>query len=61
LVISKKAIDSKECREKIELLLRKLSIEENDITIYILAFIHRSIVNERNDFAPQHNERLEFL
>lgn len=32
-----------------------------DIELYILAFIHRSIVNERNDFAPQHNERLEFL
>jgi len=32
-----------------------------DIKVYILAFIHRSIVNERNDFAPEHNERLEFL
>jgi ribonuclease-3 len=26
-----------------------------------LAFIHRSVVNERPDFAPEHNERLEFL
>jgi ribonuclease-3 len=26
-----------------------------------LAFIHRSIVNERPDFAPKHNERIEFL
>lgn len=28
---------------------------------YVLAFIHRSIVNERPDKAPEHNERLEFL
>lgn len=39
----------------------KLWIQYNSISYYILAFIHRSIVNERPDFAPEHNERLEFL
>jgi len=36
-------------------------IDYKNISNYILAFIHRSIVNERPDFAPEHNERLEFL
>ena len=61
MVITKKAVDSEICKEKINSLLSKLHIEPIDISLYILAFIHRSIVNERNDFAPQHNERLEFL
>jgi len=42
-------------------LLNNLKIDFNNIENYILAFIHRSIVNERPDFAPEHNERLEFL
>jgi len=44
-----------------ELLLSNLEVPFSNISVYILAFIHRSIVNERNDFAPEHNERLEFL
>jgi len=61
LAITKKAVDSDICRDKISKLLGKLDIEYNDISLYVLAFIHRSIVNERPDFAPKHNERLEFL
>lgn len=61
MVITQRATESLLCQEKIELLLSSLDIKHNDIKLYILAFIHRSIVNERNDFAPQHNERLEFL
>lgn len=61
MVITNKAIESDACKEKLSLLLSKLEIQPNKISLYILAFIHRSIVNERNDFAPQHNERLEFL
>ncbi len=61
MVITKKAVDSDICRDKISKLLDTLDIEYNDISLYILAFIHRSIVNERPDFAPIHNERLEFL
>ena len=48
-------------REKFWEFLHKLNIDFKDISIYVLAFIHRSIVNERPDFAPEHNERLEFL
>ncbi|USN59422.1 MAG: hypothetical protein H6767_01905 [Candidatus Peribacteria bacterium] len=32
-----------------------------DTKPYTLACIHRSIVNERSDYTPEHNERLEFL
>lgn len=61
MVIVKKAIENEIEIKKISKLLDNLSIEYNEISYYILAFIHRSIVNERPDFAPEHNERLEFL
>jgi len=48
-------------RKKVGDLLNDLDISYTDISLYILAFIHRSIVNERNDYTPEHNERLEFL
>lgn len=48
-------------QDKISVLLKKLEINFKDPSLYVLAFIHRSIVNERPDFAPEHNERLEFL
>jgi len=61
LVITKKAIVSEICINKLSALLEKLELEAIDISKYILAFIHRSIVNERPDYTPEHNERLEFL
>lgn len=61
LVITLLAVESEKCQEKVKILLSKLGISYKDIKLYVLAFIHRSIVNERNDFAPEHNERLEFL
>jgi dsRNA-specific ribonuclease len=61
MVIRKKAIESQALIEKLEKLLKKLEIKHNDISHYILAFIHRSVVNEKPDYAPEHNERLEFL
>ncbi len=33
----------------------------NDIDLLVLAFTHRSYVNEHKKTAPAHNERLEFL
>lgn len=48
--------------EKISNLLIKLEINWNpQKEEYLLAFIHRSLVNERSDFSKNHNERLEFL
>ncbi len=44
-----------------EFISSDLKIEFKNIELYILAFIHRSVVNEKPDFAPEHNERLEFL
>lgn len=61
MVITKKAIENQVYIEKIWKLITELNIEYKDISNYILAFIHRSIVNERPDFTPEHNERLEFL
>jgi len=56
-----KAAECVHIQEKISKLLNDLWIEYNDIKIYIQSFIHKSIVNERNDYAPKDNERLEFL
>ena len=61
MVITKKAIEGKWEKEKMAQFLEKININYNDISLYILAFIHRSIVNERPDYTPEHNERLEFL
>lgn len=61
MVILKKAVENEDCKNKIELLLFSLGIDFLDISLYILAFVHRSIVNEKPDFTPEHNERLEFL
>lgn len=38
-----------------------LGAEYNDINLLVLAFTHRSYVNEHKKTAPEHNERLEFL
>ncbi|MDP2090713.1 MAG: ribonuclease III [Candidatus Gracilibacteria bacterium] len=61
MVVKKKAIHSEALMEKFEKLLNNLDIKFNDISHYILAFIHRSVVNEKPDYTPEHNERLEFL
>jgi len=61
MVIRKKATENEIYIDKISALLDILELNYKDISLYILAFIHRSIVNEKPDFAPKHNERLEFL
>jgi dsRNA-specific ribonuclease len=61
MVIRKKAIENELYIEKYSRLLEKLNIKYKNISNYILAFIHRSVVNEKPDLAPEHNERLEFL
>jgi len=61
MVIRKKAIESEALVEKLEKLMSSLDIKHKKISHYILAFIHRSVVNEKPDYAPEHNERLEFL
>jgi len=60
LVVTKTVYDSIS-KKKIQWLLDSLWIKYRDISRYILAFIHRSIVNEKPEFTPEHNERLEFL
>jgi len=61
MVITKKAVENPIYIDKLGKLVEKLEIKTNNISVYILSFIHRSIVNERPDLAPEHNERLEFL
>jgi ribonuclease III len=40
---------------------KQLDAEFDDIGLLVLAFTHRSYVNEHKKTAPAHNERLEFL
>ena len=61
MVMTQKAVLNEFYRNKSAKLLEKLDIKYIDISLYVLCFIHRSIVNERPDIAPNHNERLEFL
>lgn len=61
MVIRKKAIEDPVQIEKMEKLTKELWFKIKNPSLYVLAFIHRSIVNEKPDFAPEHNERLEFL
>jgi len=61
MVIRKKAVENQELISKIQRLLESLNIEFQDPSQYVLSFVHRSIVNEKSDFTPEHNERLEFL
>jgi len=61
MVITKQAIKNPKYIEKYSRFIHELKIDFNNIELYILAFIHRSVVNEKPDFAPEHNERLEFL
>lgn len=39
----------------------KLGVTFNDISLLVMAFTHRSYVNEHRKTAHEHNERLEFL
>jgi ribonuclease-3 len=39
----------------------QLGVTYNDIQLLVLAFTHRSYVNEHKKTAPLHNERMEFL
>ena len=62
MITTKTAIEDKAIIKKVSaFLLDNLHITYKDISKYILSFIHKSIVNERSDYAPNHNERLEFL
>jgi ribonuclease-3 len=38
-----------------------LGVEFDNIDLLVLAFTHRSYVNEHKKTAPEHNERMEFL
>lgn len=61
MVVATNATKNPKYISKYSKLLEDLEINFNNIEGYILAFVHRSVVNERPDFAPEHNERLEFL
>src|ERR1700722_7723601 len=39
----------------------KLDYTFKDKSLLVLAFVHRSFINENRDVIQQHNERLEFL
>lgn len=46
---------------KVESLLTSLQIQPKDISLYILACVHRSVLNESQTGYSESNERLEYL
>jgi len=61
MVASKKLFENEIYINKIAKLLCSLDIVPNEFNNYLLAFVHRSLINERPDLSSEHNERLEFL
>lgn len=61
MVPTKKLFENEMYINKIIKLLDTLDIVPNEFNNYLLAFVHRSLVNEKPDLSPEHNERLEFL
>lgn len=61
MVPTKKLFENDMYINKIIKLLDTLDIVPNEFNNYLLAFVHRSLVNEKPDLSPEHNERLEFL
>ena len=61
MVPTKKLIENELYINKITKLLNELDIIPNEFNNYLLAFVHRSLVNEKLDLSNEHNERLEFL
>lgn len=61
MVPTKKLFENDLYIGKIVKLLEKLDIIPNEYNNYLLAFVHRSLVNEKPDLSAEHNERLEFL
>ncbi|MDD5770516.1 MAG: ribonuclease III [Candidatus Gracilibacteria bacterium] len=61
MVPTKKLIENEIYINKITNLLNKLDIIPSEFNNYLLAFVHRSLVNEKPDLSAEHNERLEFL
>ena len=61
MVPTKKLFENELYINKIIKLLDSLDIVPNEFNNYLLAFVHRSLVNEKPDLSPEHNERLEFL
>jgi dsRNA-specific ribonuclease len=53
--------DHREFQEKIENFLSLLKIPYKNISYYIQAFVHRSILNEKTTDFTENNERLEFF
>lgn len=61
MVPTKRLIENEIYINKIIKLLDSLDIVPNEFDNYLLAFVHRSLVNEKPDLSREHNERLEFL
>lgn len=55
------SVSTREFEEKIGSFVSSLEIPFDSISLYCLAFIHRSVLNENIIKAPESNERLEFL
>ena len=61
MVPTKKIFENEIYIKKIKKLLDITNIQTSNYDNYLLAFVHRSLVNEKPDLSNKHNERLEFL
>lgn len=55
------SFDHKDFEQKVEKLLIFLQIPYKNLSLYIQAFIHKSILNEKSTNFSESNERLEFF
>lgn len=53
--------DRIEFENQISNFLQKISLTPKDFSLYFLAFVHKSVLNEAPGFYTESNERLEFL
>ncbi len=54
-------LSHEDLKQKIELIEERLGVVFENKNLLILAFVHRSFVNEHREWMGEHNERLEFL
>jgi len=61
MVVAKNIFSNPFYTNRIQKLLDMFQIHTQDLNLYLLAFVHRSLVHEKPHLSRENNERLEFL
>jgi len=61
MVVAKHIFSNPFYTDRIQKLLKYLQIHSENLNLYLLAFVHRSLVHEKPHLTRENNERLEFL